>query len=73
MTVITVSQKSAFLAFIADLNPHGFCGGGIKSPTPIAGPNAMPVIIDKPRGKNAAIDEISLGSHRLRYGNRSPP
>ncbi|MGE0130468.1 MAG: hypothetical protein AB7U82_20520 [Blastocatellales bacterium] len=73
ITALNVSPIRAFQAFIADKNPHSFCGGGIKSPIPTIAPTSGSGIIDKPRGKEAATDETNDDSHGNQRLTRSPP
>lgn len=72
-TAPSVSQIRGFQAFMADKQPHSFCGNGIKSPIPIAGSNAKSKFVDKARGNDAATDETSDGSHTKLREARSPP
>lgn len=72
-TAPNVSQVRGYRAFIADKNPHCFCGGGIKSPIPIAAPNGGSELIDKPRGQDAATDEAGEDPHFRHREARSPP
>jgi hypothetical protein len=70
---LSVSQIRGFQAFMADKQPHRFCGKGINSRIQIAGSSAKSIFLDKARNKYAATDESIDGSHSKHREARSPP
>lgn len=72
-TALNISPIRAFHAFIADKNPHSFCGGGITPPIPASSPTSGSEIIDNSRGQKAATDETGEGPRFKHREARSPP
>jgi len=68
-----VSPIRAFMAFIADKNPHGWCGGGSHLPLLITEPNGGPEIIDMQCGNQAAPGAAGLRSRINCHQARPPP
>ncbi len=72
-TAPSVSQVRGYRAFMASKQIHSWCGIGSHPPIHFTGPNGRSEIIDKPRGKEAAVNEAGEGPHFKHCEARSPP